>query len=260
MILETIEGEFRKKICSEISLLAEGIDRYRIFTPFQFDDGDHFVIVLKKENGDWILSDEGHTFMHLTYSDLDEKDLTRGTRRKIIDNALSMFSMVDKEGELILNIQKNEYGDALYSFIQGLSKISDVTYLARERVASTFLDDLYGYLSEIVPRERRNFDWYDKVHDPEAKYTVDCRINGIKNPIFIFGLGNDDKVLNTTINILRYKQWGLRFISIGIFEDQTTISRRPLAKLSDVIDKQFSNLSGNREGIKSYVESLKIEA
>jgi len=257
---EIIIEEFRQKICSEIQLLPEGLNRYRVFTPFQFDDGDHFVIVLKKQNDNWILTDEGHTYMHLTYSDLDEKDLTRGTRGKIIENTLSMFSMKDEEGELTLKIHENEYGDALYSFIQGLAKISDVTYLARERVASTFMEDLYGYLNETVLKQRRTFDWHDPVHDPDAKYVVDCRINGIQNPIFIFGLLNDDKVLNTTINILRYKQWGLRFTSIGIFEDQTEISRKPLAKLSDVIDKQFSNLYGNRDGIKSYLDALMAES
>ena len=43
-------------------------------TPFRFDDGDHIAIVLKKEQGRWLLSDGGHTYMHLTY-DINEKKL-----------------------------------------------------------------------------------------------------------------------------------------------------------------------------------------
>ena len=37
-----------------------------------------------------MLSDEAHTYMHLTY-DIDEEDLHHGTRQKILSNALSMF-------------------------------------------------------------------------------------------------------------------------------------------------------------------------
>lgn len=74
MALETIERDFREKVCSKIRLNAEGVDRYRVFTPFLFEDGDHLAIVLKREKAAWSLSDEGHTYMHLPY-DLDEKEI-----------------------------------------------------------------------------------------------------------------------------------------------------------------------------------------
>ena len=67
---------------------AEGVERFRVFTPFMFEDGDHLSVILKRDNGRWILSDEGHTYMHLTY-DIDEKDLQRGTRQKIITNVIA---------------------------------------------------------------------------------------------------------------------------------------------------------------------------
>ena len=140
MTTNGIERNFREKVCAEIRVLEEGIDRYRVFTPFQFDDGDHLAIVLKREDNQWLLSDEGHTLMHLTYQ-VDEKEPQRGTRQKIIGNALSAFGVDDREGELLLGISDNRYGDALYSFTQALLRISDVTFLARERVKSTFMED-----------------------------------------------------------------------------------------------------------------------
>jgi hypothetical protein len=63
--------------------------------------------------------------MHLTY-DLDEKDLHRGTRRKIISNALSMCKVQDREGELIVTIEEDQYGNALYSFVQALLTITGI--------------------------------------------------------------------------------------------------------------------------------------
>ncbi|MCP4548421.1 MAG: DUF1828 domain-containing protein, partial [bacterium] len=86
MSFDTIERDFHEKVSGKVSLAAEGMDRYRVFTPFLFEDGDHLAIVLKKEGPGWVLSDEAHTYMHLTY-DIDEKDLQRGARQKIISNA-----------------------------------------------------------------------------------------------------------------------------------------------------------------------------
>ncbi len=160
MVLKDIERDFKNKVTEKLSLSSEGIDRYRVFTPFMFEDGDHLSIVLKRMNGGWVLSDEGHTYMHLTY-DLEEKDLQKGTRQKIITNALSMFSVEDKEGELLIPIQNDRYGDALYNFIQALLKITDVTYLSRERVRSTFMEDFRSFMEETVPENRREFDWFD---------------------------------------------------------------------------------------------------
>ena len=106
----TIEKDFRRKVGESVQLASEGVNRYRVFTPFLFEDGDHLAVVLKREGSRWILTDEGHTYMHLTY-DLDEKDFQRGNRQKIISNALSVFSVEDKEGELRLLIPEKQFGD-----------------------------------------------------------------------------------------------------------------------------------------------------
>ena len=54
-----LEREFKRKVSDEIDIEREGIDRYVVYTPFMFDDGDHFVIVLKKHDDQWRFTDEG---------------------------------------------------------------------------------------------------------------------------------------------------------------------------------------------------------
>jgi len=255
MAVETIEHDFKRKVCEKVRLYPEGVDRYRVFTPFMFEDGDHLAVVLKRENERWVLSDEGNTYMHLTY-DLDERDLRQGTRDKIITNALSAFSIDDRDGELVAKIPDDQYGDALYSFVQALLRIADVSYLSRERVRSTFLQDFNGFVQSKVPGTRLKFCWHDPERDPEANYVVDCRIDSPRKPLFVFALQNDDRVQTATITLLQFERWGIDCHSVGVFEDQEEVNRKVLARFSDVCEKQFSNLASNRDRISKYVTDL----
>jgi hypothetical protein len=250
---DTIIQDFKRKVCEEIRLEPEGIDRYRVFTPFMFQDGDHLAIVLRHNNGKWVLADEGHTYMHLTY-EIDEAAFQRGTRQEVISNALDAFQVNDQDGELLMRIEEGRYGDALFSFIQALIKISDVTYLSRVRVQSTFMEDFDSLMTQTIPANRRTFNWRDAQNDPEGKYLVDCKLNGMEKPIYIFALPNDDKVRDVTIALLNFERWGHKYRSLAIFEDQESVSRKVLSRFSDVCEKQFSSLGANRERITKFIE------
>ncbi len=125
MEILTIEKEFKAKVCNEIRLLQEGVDRFRVFTPFLFDDGDSFAIVLKKTGADWVLTDEGHTFMHLSY-DIDIDSLDKGTRAKIISTTLNTFGIKEKSGVIFALVTEENMGNVFYNYIQALIKITDV--------------------------------------------------------------------------------------------------------------------------------------
>ena len=99
MTAEPIQHEFQEQVAAKIRLAAEGPNRFRGFTPFVFDDGDHLAVVLRKEDAQWVLSDEGHTYMHLA-RDIDEPDRGKESCQRSVAGALSRFGIEDREGEL----------------------------------------------------------------------------------------------------------------------------------------------------------------
>jgi len=249
-----LQKEFKRKICEEIEVEPEGLDRFVVYTPFMFDDGDHFAIILKNVNRRWVLTDEGHTFMHMSY---DEVDVSRGTRKSIIDQTLLNFHTVNDAGELRLEVPGEAFGDALFSFIQALVKISDTAYWTRERVSSTFFEDFRQLMGSRIPADRRVFNYIERTKDPKEIYPVDCRVNSSRRPLFIFGVNSNDKCQVATITILQFEKWAFEFSSMAVFEDQTQINSKVLARFSDAVGKQFSSL-GARERIVKYLdEALK---
>jgi hypothetical protein len=262
MNLSSIKGDFKSRVCEQIDIEQEGEDRFFVTTPFRFGDGDHYVIVLKKEEERWILTDEAHTLMHLSYW-MDDKALEEGAignRKEIMDSSLSSYFVQNRGGELIIPVNEARFGDALFNFIQALTKISDISYLSKERVRSTFVEDLMEFLKKNLDNTRLSFNWNDKDRDPNRRYLVDCRINTMKRPLFVYGVPNDAKAHLATIALLRFDNWGIPFRSLGVFEDQTDMDPKPVARFTDAVEKSFSSLHGNEKDIIKHINRvLKID-
>jgi hypothetical protein len=260
MNVSTIKDDFKRTVCAQIELEPQGDDRFLVKTPFRFEDGDHFVIALKREQDGWILTDEANTIMHLSYwMDVDALE-TEGNRKEIVDNSLSLFSVENRDGELVKPITEERFGDALFTFVQALTKVSDVSQLTRERVRSTFMEDLFAFLRKNVPPDRIQFNWKAD-RDTSAKYPVDARINQLKRPLLLYGIPNEDKMKDVTISLLTFDKWRLRFQSVAVFEDLQAMPRRPLARFLDVNDKPFSSFDGeNQDRLSEYLRKALEEA
>ena len=250
--LSEVQDSLRDTVSAEVSLLGEGLDRFRVFTPFEFEDGDHFSIILKKHNDSFIFTDEAHTIMHMSY-EMDVSVLKKGTRQKILTNTIANFGLEENNGELFIKVKEDNFGASFYNFVQALVKITDLSYLSKEQVRSTFYEDFQALISESVPKERITFSYTHPEYDREKKYVVDCRINGMPKPLYLFAILNDSKCKDVMISMYQFERWNIKYNSVSIFDDQETINRRVLAKFSDIGEKQFSSLLSNRDRIKNYL-------
>jgi hypothetical protein len=254
MNLSELREQLKLKVCNTVDIEEQGLHRFVVYTPFMFDDGDHFVTILKQDQGSdhWVFTDEGHTFMHVSY---DEVDLSQGTRKSIIDQALLNFAMTNDGGEVRLEVPDEAFGDALFSFLQGLTKIADTKFLTRDRIRSTFIEDFREFMQKKIPSQRLALDYTDPDHDRKGIYPVDCRVNGTSRPLLIFAVNSDVKCEAANITILQFEKWGRKFSSMAVFEDQTQINRTVLARFSDAVGKQFSDL-GDGGRIENYLDEV----
>lgn len=256
MDITAIEKNFSQKVAEEIRLVARGNERYAVLTPFMFDDGDHLAITLKRRDGKWEISDGGHTYMHLSY-DIDQAAMFRGTRGEIITNTLKMFHVNDRDGELVVDVIDDGYGEALFTLVQALLRIADVTYLSRERVRRTFLDDFKDFMTKNVPHERMKVNWYDTYLDDSGKYRVGYRINGMARPLFVYALNNDARTQDATIALHQFLKWGIEFEPVGVFQDVHAIGGKVLGQFNDVcpIRNQFAKFSEERGRVAEFLHS-----
>lgn len=250
MTTQEILSTFREKVSQEVDIASEGIDRHVVYTPFSFDDGDHFVITLCKRNGQWVLSDEGHTLMHLSYEDVD---ITKGQRAAFLEEALARHGVGNRAGELELVVPGEAFGDALFSFVQALTKVSTVTDWTQTRVRSTFWEDFQSLVEGLVPEGLRHFKYRDPDLDPDGIYPIDCYIRAPGKPCHVYAVGTDSQCQNATISIMFYERADRTFTSLALFEDQAAVNRRAVAQLSDVVSRQFASL-GPRDRIGRYVK------
>ena len=229
----------------------KGSTEVQIHTPFRFEDGDELVIRLRESPGgtfEW--TDVGHTFMHLSYW-MDIEALDSGNRSRLLADHLAQFGANERHGELLMPAGSNP-GHSLLQFAQLILHISDLDFLSREIVKSTFMDDF----RELMRKEFGDYaqlDYIDSEHDPSGNYPIDCLLNHRPRPVAVFALPNDDRCRDATITLHQFREWGRDLFSAGVFEDQEEIHRKVLARFTDACDKQFSALAGNERPVVDYL-------
>ena len=112
--------EIRKFICSEYDFEEIGIGEYLVHTDMYYDDGDELHIVLKRTGESYVLTDEGHTMMWLSY---DEYNFTEN-RRKLLDGILEQNNVsLENERISVFVDQPSMIGPALSSLVQAIMTV-----------------------------------------------------------------------------------------------------------------------------------------
>jgi hypothetical protein len=240
--IELLGERLCKALCGEVSLRKTKQGFLQIITPFTFADGDVFQVYVDEGSaGALRLTDYGHTFMHLSYEN-DLEKFREGTRRKLLDQLLSESGVREDEGKLILDTTIEDLGRGILQYGQALTRLYDLTFLNRARVASTFHEDLKELLYDIVDGSQITPNFVPPDQPNAQDYPIDYRIDGKNGHLFLLGIASRDKALVATIVLEHWLRYNVEFDSLLVFQDQQEIPRKDLARLSNAGGEMVASL------------------
>lgn len=128
-----------------------------ITTPYLDRHNDYLQIYIKRQNGNYILTDDGYILGDLERSGCK---LDTPKRSALLTMTLNGFGVQLANGELTIRASQDNFAQKKHNLIQAMLAINDLFYLAMPTVASVFFEDVVSWL-----------DLHDIRYTPKAKFT-----------------------------------------------------------------------------------------
>lgn len=268
MSLSQIEADLKAQVSRSVCIGKDERGQHYIDTPFTFDDGDEPVIALVPNGKGWVLSDFGNTLLRMSYRLNEDEYDSPDTQRKL-DAAIAMAQITKQGGSLTRALPEGEYAYALFEFAHALMRIDEISSPVNQPQPAIepalvpagassyrppFKDEVKEFVSQVLPPDRLEFDWYDPLRDSNKEYVVDCRINGMASPLFLHAPENKTNTLDTTITIYRLRELEVPGEHVAIFRAQGRIGKPAKSKLHAVCDTAFDSLETQRPDIVDFLK------
>jgi hypothetical protein len=156
MLEQLNERTLCEQLCAHVKIHRRPDQQVMLETPFTYPDGDNYPLYLSEtRTGGVRVSDGGHTMMHLSYENEVDK-FYEGTRRILLDQIVGEQGVEfdSQNGQFYIETAVTDISGAAFKLGQALSRVYDLTFLNRSRVASTFYDDLQEQITNVIPEER----------------------------------------------------------------------------------------------------------
>jgi len=254
--IDLLKKQLSQGFQKDVDLKLKRPNLYQVYNPFYYPDGDMVELFLKEESsGEVVIEDLGITLMRLSY----EFNVDTKNKRRVFQEIMSNYNIEENNGSLQIKTSKNELFSSVMQLINVIIKVSDIGFLKRELVRSLF----YEYFGSFVEKKLESFDpiveFYPEF-DKEKQYPTPYAFRSKRNEyLCVYPIASDDKTNETTITVQHYELHDFKPDTLAVFENQESIGRKPLARLSNIIGKQFSTLEGNEERISEHITRQTIK-
>lgn len=192
MEINSIVNEYLKWIKENTKIKNKnGIDV--ITTPFALSNNDLIDIIVKKNNNEIILSDDGETLFNLEISGVNIVK-----RKEIFEKFLRSYGLnKTSEDEIIKKSSYQNIGRDINDFIQGILSIDDMFLTSSNNVKHFFKEDvaLFFEKNDFYPSPDIKL-----VGKNNLEYNIDYIINRTKNKkeklIRVINSNNKDKIIS----------------------------------------------------------------
>lgn len=138
-------------------VLREVGQNVEVTTPFLDRHNDHLQFYVQRQNGGYILTDDGYTIEDLKNSGckLDSKK-----RQDLLKMTLNGFGVQMNDNALVVHASPDNFNLRKHNLVQAMLAVNDLFYLAEPMVNSLFLEDVTAWL-----------DFHDIRYTPRVPFT-----------------------------------------------------------------------------------------
>jgi len=132
-----------------------GEDRISLITPFSTVDGDALeVVVTRRPDGDFSVTDMGEATRYLGTYDLDLEDSM--VRKEYLEQIKCLLNVSFHQGRINVIVAEDELGSAVIRVIEAFKFIADMVYTAKPREESELMERVKGFIFPMVRRLTTN--------------------------------------------------------------------------------------------------------
>lgn len=125
------------------TVLRQVKDWVEITTPYLDRHNDYLLIYAKKDNGGYLLTDDGWILEDLIQSGCS---LESPKRQSLLKMTLNGFGVQIKDGRLEIHASPENFSLRKHNLIQSMISVNDLFYLAAPVVSNLFYDDVVTWL------------------------------------------------------------------------------------------------------------------
>jgi len=125
--------------------LRQVADWIEITTPYLDRHNDYLQIYARRQNGNYILTDDGYVLDEL---ELSGCKLESPKRLALLQMTLNGFGVKLVDGVMEVRASKDDFPMRKHNLVQAMLAVNDLFYLASPIVSSLFLEDVIAWLDE----------------------------------------------------------------------------------------------------------------